>query len=321
MAEYLQGRVTHIDQHLSNVALNYRPVGMIWDMIAPIIPVPHQTDNYVVYTQADFFRQQNTLRSPNAKAQLMSWEVGSAQFYCENYALGYDIPDETRFNADPIFGLSTDEGAIMRISDALQLDAEIRIADQVTNTSNVGSNAAVASAWTDYTNSDPRGDVSTGIRNVHRATGYRPNRMVISGFAWDHLSLHDDFRNIAGGAIVAGGGMTARMERVKEYFQLDQLIIAGAFKDTSDEGAAAALTEVWADHVLVYYAPSAPSITVPSFMYTFRWTVPGIPNFNVIRHPYDSKHHNQGLESGYYQDEIIASAPLGFLINNVTSST
>ncbi len=170
MADYLQGRVTHVDQHLSNVALNYRPTGMIWDRIAPIVPVPHQTDNYIVYTQADFFRRQSTLRAPNAAAQKMSWEVGSAQFYCENYALAYEIPDETRFNADPIFGLQSEEGSVMRVTDALMLDAEIRIANQVTNTSNVGSNAAVASAWTDYTNSDPRGDVSTGIRNVEFRT-------------------------------------------------------------------------------------------------------------------------------------------------------
>jgi len=41
----------------------------------------------------------------------------------------------------------------------------------------------------------------------------------------------------------------------------------------------------------------------------------------VERHPFDSRKKTEEVEVGYYQDEVITSSALSYLITNVTSST
>ena len=80
------------------------------------------------------------------------------------------------------------------------------------------------------------------------------------------------------------------------------------------EAQAESLSKVWGENVLVYHAPSAPSMEEPSFMYSFRWNKPGLPNMTVERHPYDTKKKQDDVECGYYQDEKITGADLAFLL-------
>jgi len=58
----------HIDQLLSNVAINYRPMGMIADMVFPVVPVQKQSDHYAIFSRADILRIENTARSPGTEA-------------------------------------------------------------------------------------------------------------------------------------------------------------------------------------------------------------------------------------------------------------
>ena len=321
MADYLQGRTTHVDKHLSNVAINYRPPRGIWDKIFPIIPVAKQSDMLLTFTQGDLFRIPSTLRARGTEAQKVGWQVSSDTYYCENYALKYAQFDEDAANQDDIFAsLNDDEARVMKLKDFLGQDAELRIANQVTSTSNVGSSVAVASSWTSPTVARPVDDLFTAIRNVEGATGYRPNRVLFSSLAWDHWSANNQVVDKVFGTGVTGGGMRATAELTKQLLQMDEVLIGGAFQNTAEEGIAQTLSRIWADHVLVYYAPATPSRFEPSFGYEFRWQVPGIPNFNVLRLPHDDKLHLSEVEVGYYQDERITASALGFLVTNVTSS-
>ena len=47
MSGYLQGRAVHIDHHLSNVAINYRPAGFIADRIFPVVDMD-RTSHWVM---------------------------------------------------------------------------------------------------------------------------------------------------------------------------------------------------------------------------------------------------------------------------------
>ena len=320
MSGYLQGHAIHIDHHLSNVAINYRPAGFIADEIFPVVPVPKQSDTYVIYEQADLFRRENTKRSRGAEANKIHARVSSASFYCENFALKADVTVEDRANADPIFVRQFEEGRVMRLQDALFLDWEIRVANQVTSSSNVGSSAAVSSAWTDYTNSDPMGDIWIAVDNVEVATGYRPNHILFSGTAWRNFRRNVNVIDKATSPGVSGGGLYPSAAQIEDLLEM-KVLVGNAWYNSGEEGQSMNLGQVWGDHVVAYYAPEQASIEAPSFGYYFRWSADEIPNMHVERHPYDSRRHCSEVEIGYYQDEIITASPLGFLITNVTSST
>ena len=320
MSGYLQGRAVHIDHHLSNVAINYRPAGFIADRIFPVVPVPKQSDTYVIFEQADLFRKENTRRSRGGEANKIQSRVSSAGYYCNNYALKADVTLEDRANADPIFVQQFEEGRINRVQDALFLDWEVRAANQLTNASNVGSSTAVGSAWDDYTNADPLGDIWTAVDNVELATGFRPNRILFSGTAWRHFRRNATVIDKSTNPHITGGGLYPSTRQMEDLLEM-KVLVGNAWQNTAEEAMPLNLSQIWGDHVVVYYAPERPTVETPSFGYFFRWAAPGLPNMQVERHPYDSRRHCDEVEIGYYQDEVITSQPLGFLISNVTSST
>ena len=320
MSGYEQGRAVHIDHHLSNVAINYRPAGFIADRILPIVQVPKQSDTYVIFEQSDLFRRENTRRSRGGEANKIHSRVSSSGYYCNNFALKADVTLEDRSNADPIFVQQFEEGRVNRVQDALFLDWEIRVASRVTNPANVGSSTAIGSAWSDTVNSDPLGDIWTAIDNVELATGYRPNRVLFSGTAWRHFRRNQAVIDKATNPHVPGGGLYPSARQVEDVLEA-QVLVGNAWYNAAEEALPLNLTQIWRDHVVVYFAPDRPSIETPSFGYYFRWAAPGLPNMQVERHPYDSRRHCYEVEIGYFQDEVMTAKPLGFLLSNVTSST
>ena len=318
----LQGRTVHIDQHLSNVAINFKQDRWIAEDIFPVVRVPKQSDSFAVWNQADLFRRQDTKRSRGAPAHKISVQVGSDNFFAQNYALKADVTLEDRVNADPIFVRELEEGKVNRVMDGLLLDWEVRIASQVNNTSNVGSSANVASSWLDRSNSDPIADIWTAIDNVQDATGYRPNRIVFGTEAWRLFRRNTAVidKAVPSGPNVTGGGNLPSVAMIRDLLEMDFVGVGMAYQNTAEEGQDQTLAQAWQPHALIYYAPMAPSIDAPSFGYSFRWNAPGLPNMQVERHPYDSRHKVDEVEVGYYQAEKITSAPLAFLVANVSSS-
>lgn len=319
MSGYLQGRALHMDRHLSHLALNYRPAGFVADRVFPIVPVPHQSDAYVVFEQADLFRRENTRRSRGGEANKLHARVSSASFFCHNYALKADVTIEDRANADPLFIQQFEEGKVMRVQDALFLDWEARLAGKITSPANVGSATVVHSAWTDYGASKPLEEVLAVMDGVEQATGYRPNRVLFSGTAWRHFRRNQEVIKHITPAAPDGAGPYPSVAQAEALLEA-RVIVGNAWHNAGEEAHPMALRQVWGDHVVVYYAPDQPSLDTPSFGYSFRWTREGLPNWQVERHPYDSRRHCDEVEIGYYQDEVVTAKPLGFLISHVTSS-
>ena len=142
------GHDIHIDVPLTNVALNYRPAGMIADMICPVVPVPKQSNLYPVWSQADAFRVEDDIRAPGAEARKITRNVSSDTYYCTGRALKMPLTLEDIENADEAYLQTLREGRTTYILDKLSLGWEKRIALLCTSGSNVYSYSACASAWT-----------------------------------------------------------------------------------------------------------------------------------------------------------------------------
>lgn len=317
------GRDVHIDVPLSSVAIAYRPDRMIADQIAPIIPVQKQSDGYYIWSKADAFRVEDDLRAPGVEANVINRDVSSDTYYALGRALKDRIPYEDIANADAGFVFLERSSRVEFIKDKLMLSWEVRQANQVTSGTNVGSYSAVTSAWTAHGTgtSNPIGDLNTCIQNVEDSTGYRPNSIVFGLQAWREFREHADVINrIYGSLGAAKGARIVNMEQTKALFEIERVLVGGAFQNTADQGQSASLSAIWGDHVLVYYAPLKPRKDKPSFMYSFRWSK--LRNLNMGAEVYQlPRAKAEEVELGYYQDEKITSSELGFLLTNVTSST
>lgn len=307
----------HIDQLLSNMAIDYRPEGFIADMIFPTVDVGKQSDKYAVFDRGQRLRRQNTNRSPGTHAREVTREVGSATYFCNNYALSYPVTLEDRNNADPIFVSKLyDQGAEFLL-DHLMLDMEVRVATQVTNTSNVGSSSAVSSAWDGA--GSPLADMNQAIDNVHYSNGMKPSDVTFGVEAWDSFRRDSTVRNLIFGTNNGGGYPSTA--QAAELLGVKRVHIGGVFQNTGEEGMDESLSTIWGDNVLVYYRPDAPAMDRPSFGYNFLWNRPGVPKKTVERHPYNTRAKCEYVEVGYYQDERITGASYAFLLTAVNSST
>lgn len=317
------GRDIHIDVPLTNVALNYRPQGMIADIVAPVVPVPKQSNMYPVWNQADIFRVEDDNRAPGDEALKIYRSVSSDTFFCKNYALKTPLTLEDMENADEAYIQTLREGRTMFLLDKLGLGWEKRIALLCTSGSNVYSYTATASAWNvPAGGGDPVGNVMTKINMIQDMSGYRPNKIIFGGQAWRSFRIHDAVTKYFWGT--AGGSGQSRMvsrQQAAQLFEVDDILVGEAYYNTAGPQLSMALASLWADHVWVGYVAPRPSIEVPSALYTFRWTRPGVPNMQVERHPFNSKTKTEEVEVGYYQDEKKVSSALMALLTNVNSST
>jgi hypothetical protein len=155
---------------------------------------------------------------------------------------------------------------------------------------------------------------------VERSTGYRPTDLLFGGNAWERFIQSNQVRNSAMNPNVSGGGAFASVEKVKALLEVKRIHVANAFRNTGQLGGAMTLSRLFADHVLVYYRPDNPSMEEPSFAYYLRWTAGGLPNMQVRRHPFDPKRLVEEMDVMYWQDEVITSSALGFLIRFTNSS-
>lgn len=312
-------RDNHIDILLSNVAINYQPQGLIAAQIAPIVPVSNQSNHYVIFSRADILRIEKTARAPGAPANIVTRSTTSDTYFANNYALKDQVTIEDKENSDPIFIQSLYNTRIEYITHKLMLDWENRIASQVTSTTNVGSSAAVTSGWTDITNSDPLGDVETAIYNVKDSTGVMPNKVTFGEAAFRNIRRNTAVRNLIKGTNNGGGYVTE--QQIADLLGVETVLVGGAYKNTGNEAQTEVLTSVWGDNVLISYTPAAPSTIVPSFMYSFRWAKPGLPNMLGERHAYNTHTKCEAVEVGYYQDEKVTASEYSFLLTAVNSST
>lgn len=315
------GRDIHIDKNLSNIAMQYRPMGMIADLIAPVVSVPNQSNMFPVWSQADALRVETDVRAPGTEAKKITRGVSSDNYFAQNYALKTALTLEDRENMDAEYIGELRGGRAKFLKSKITLNWEYRLMMQVTSGSNVGSYSTVASDWMDHANGNsvPLDNMWTAIQNVQDATGYKPNRCIMGELAWRHFRQHADVISILYGDSGSGRPRYASREHVKQIFEFDEFLVGEAYYNSAAEGQPVSVSPLWLDNVLVYFAPSAPSIEEPSFMYSMRWRKPGLPDMTVEMHPFDAKTKSEEVEIGYYQDEKITGSTLGFLLTHVTS--
>lgn len=313
------GRDLHIDQNLTQIAINYKWAGMVADAIAPIVNVSKESDLYPVFNRGEIMSLESTQRARGAEARKVTRSVSSNGYQVKNYALGMDVFLEDRVNIDAAYEAEMFGGAAQYVTQKLQMDWDYRILQAVGSASNVSTGFLTGSAWNAATNAgDPISAIFQTIEQLQSRTAQRPNSIVMGWKAWRFMSRNTNVRNFLSGTN-NGGGLITR-QQMASLFEVDRFLVSEAFYNTANENKAESLVSPFADKVLVYYAPPNPSREVPSFMYSFRWSAPGLPNFVAERHPYDTRKKIETVECGYYQDEKITGSEYGALLLGVGSA-
>ncbi len=246
----------HIDQPLTNVSIRYANDSYIGEVVAPAIPIDKRSGKIFVYGEQNL-KVVEARRAPGSKAAEVDYSMGTPlSFNAEERALSDVVTDaEVRIADDP---LKPEVDTTMFLTDRLKLILENDISADLTNTSLVTQNVALAGTtqWSDYTNSVPLTNIATAKKTI-RPNIIRPANTFL--VPWevavtlaDHPSLKDLIKYTDPRALMESDlPPTVRGLRIVE---------AMTIQNTANEGQTVSLSAMWGKNALILYVNPRPAV-------------------------------------------------------------
>lgn len=317
LAANLTGRDVHIDTPLSNIAVEAWKTGnFVAERLFPTVPVQKQSDGYYIITKNTWLRTpSSTLRAPKTAPRRVEFDVSTDTYFANNYALAGENSKEALANADSPIALRARTARL--VVEMLMRDKEQRVANKVTSITNIGSGVLLTGGnkWSDYLNSDPVSDITTGHAFIRGNTGVVANTLLLD---WDtsqivrrHPVMLDMFKYTQGGLL--------NDAELLEVFKVKQLLISDAIRNAALEGGASSIVNIWGNNALLCYVDTTPpGLQTCTFGLGFNWKSPELPASMVAR-VYDDPDPGKKVELtevGYYSDEKIVAQQLAYLVGS-----
>lgn len=293
----------HVDKALSQISIKYQNKSFVAMEVFPELMVKNESDKYYVYDRD--FRLPETARANKGKAREHTFQLSTSSYVLEEHALKDYVSDRDANNYD-LASLRAD--TTEELTDKILLRLEKSVADLFTSTSwsqNVSLTAA--QQWSlDTTTSNPIPLMDTAATTVIDNSGYTPNIAVIPHKAMiaakNHSSVIDRIK-------YTNVNITPQM--LAGLFDIQKLVVPKAVIDSSAEGVAASIGDVWGDNVFVGYRAERPSPLKPSAGYVFRSSTP------LVKRWRDEERASEAIEVGMlYQAKVVASLS-GYLLKDV----
>lgn len=302
----------HVDALLTNMSIAHRNKDdfYIADRVFPQVPVQKQSDIYPVFNRGYFFADEGDrmVRAPGTRAASTGYAVDLTNTYrCINYAIGAEIPDELRGNADSPIDL--DLAATYLISDIQKIRRERAwAADFMTTGVWTGQADQTGDVdftkWNDYAGSDPFTDLENAMDSIEAAVGERPNKLTMGAIVWRRLKHHPDFIDrIKGGATTGNPAMLTK-QQLAGMLELDEILVARAVFRSSNEGASLTLARIIDDDALLTFTPTSPALFTPSAGYTFYWQPLTGGGIEFMRSGRENRERVDWKETHSYFDQV-----------------
>lgn len=307
----------HVNAPLTNISIAFMQSAdeFVADRVFPNVPVTKQSDRYFVYDRGDFYRNEVRERAPGTESAGGGWKIDNTPTYFATvYALHKDIDDQIRANADDPLNMDRD-AALYLAQQALQ-KRDITWASKYFKTGvwTGASDFTPGTLWS-AGSSTPIKDIRTKIKDVKKKTGFRANKLVLAQDVWDILADHADLLDRIK---YTQTGIVAP-QLLASVLQLDEVLVWGAVKTTSNELASDTYDFLGTKDALLVYAAPTPSIMQPSAGYTFSWTGllgAGAQGQRIKTFRVDEVSSDRvEIEMAY--DQKVVSADLGVFFDNV----
>lgn len=299
------------DPVLSQIAVDFKNRSYIADKILTPVNVPLMFGRYLVWDQGVTFKTPRTAYSQDGSPGMLELKATQSSFSLEPKALAAYV-DELEVSQAPQAQVRSMK--VAKLVNALQLDLEIKVAAQLLSTSVMTQNTALTSTaqWSDFVNSDPISAILTQADALPR----RPNTFIAGRDVISKLRTHTKILNAI--QYTQRGGI-APLEALAALFEVDQILVGDAFKDTANEGQAASKSRIWGKNAILCYidpSPPSPLMDQPTLGYLPTLAGPAAPPFRV----YTSRDPMRGTGAGreFIKTEttygVLVSAPtMGYL--------
>lgn len=257
------------------------------------------TDSAIGRTsEPNYIEQQGTLKQSSV-----------SPYFLQTVVLQSSIDGAGNRGIDPLAQAS--EFVISKV----ELDRERRVAGMMYDLNNYlptqRTSLTGTDKWTDYTNSDPVGNIKTAIET----TFIQANTIVMGKNVWNVLRRHPKIVGACNPNSLNQEGF-ATIEAFKTLFDLANVYIGSSRANVTAKGLTPTYSYLWGGHCAVYY--QEPMANNFNGMPTFGYTVPYLGR-RVVTIP-DQKMGGYGgynVLAGESLKELIICPDLGYLMRDV----
>lgn len=323
----------YADEFLSNYAWGIitQPDGeFVSGAFAPITPVPKPSGKYRKFNEnsrAEMERDKALVRAVHSEVSTSDFAWSEDNYNCEEYAHGTHLSPKELAAADqrPLFEMAKTRYVI----NVVRQKHEIAFANAFFTTGVWGEDVAFGGAgqpvvWSDYQQSDPIG-LALKLRESRKKAGGRyPNRGLCGAAVARALQNHPAIKNV----MSVASDRIVPMSLVAKLFGLDSIVVAGATKTTSVEGAASPTFDfIFGRSLLMAYmaANGEPDGLDASAARIFSWTegATGAPNPQMMvpveRIP-RPLNNDERIQASMNWGHKVTGASLGVFLSNCVSA-
>ena len=267
----------HVDAILTNISVAYmqKAENFIADKVFPVVPVDKQSDKYFTYDKNDWLRDEAQVRADGTESVGSGYNISTASYYADVFAIHKDVGDQTRANADA--PINVDREAAEFVTHRLLMRREIQFmsdfmttgvwADDITGVA-ASPTTGQTVQWSNYTTSDPINDIEAGKAEILSTTGFEANTLVLGYDVFRQLKNHPDLVD----RIKYTSSQTITEDMLARMFDIERVLVSKSIKATNNEGATGAYSFTTGKQALLCHVASAPGLLTPSAGYTFQWT-------------------------------------------------
>jgi hypothetical protein len=311
-----RNQIRKVNPVLSKLALGYGVPQLVGHKLFPVVYVEIAAGKIIKFGK-EAFTIVNSVRSPGSHTKAVTVGFSTENYSLSNHALDAQVPKEWLRDQSVVPHVNFQRSSVETVLQIEKNNLEYEQAKLATNpevyaTENKTSLSGT-SKWTDYTNSDPIGDVKAGKEAIRKKTGMYPNQMIIPADV--HVTLQEHPKMLDKMKFKDGEAAVLTTEHYQMIFGIDEVSIGQAALVGRD---GAEFEDVWSSHVVMAYVPIAiNSHAQMSYGYTYTLNPPGEPAHpNVEEYFWDrsTKSYLAGVE--YERAPLLTGMDAGYLIQN-----
>lgn len=270
MTQPTRSDVMPIDPILTQMSVAYRldQMQFVADRVFPIVETDKDAGTYVTYDRSYWLRSEVQVRAYGTKHARGGYPIGSATFATVQYSLEHPIADEIAATAlDPI---DLEADGVDWLTQQFLIKRETTFASAFMTTGVWTTNPTTTNKWSDYSQSDPVGDINTDKRTLLLyGVPKRDIVLVMGQIVWDKLENHPDVIDRLKYVEVADP-MTIRGAMIS-IFDVRDILVSSAPQNTAAEGATESLAFIIDDDCLLCYSPPGATLKTPCAGKTLAW--------------------------------------------------
>ena len=316
----------HIPTYQPGMLVRHRNNAMVANSLMPVVKVGNRSNVIASVPFGTGLGATDTrLASQGGSVPELTWKVSNqGTFLVEDFGLMTFIPKQVSENADAPF-IEVRQTTAEILGDTLELMQEIEVAATIGTAGNYASGySTTISTSTDKWNndaSDPADQVRTGVAKILRAPGTRLV-MVLGRDVFRALQKHPKilaaFYGRAGTVLGPTPALASR-EFLATLFEVDEVVVGVAKKNTANDGQTVALSDVWTNLAAVVCVQERPSIIrTNAFGYQFRfmseamnvqfipWLLPGVAGGEYCKVTHSTDTFVTSNVSGYLWATVLA---------------